>query len=293
MNTVALPADAQLGEALIPAASEAGRAILEVRAGQLDVRHKADSSPVTEADRAAEAIILRYLERLAPGVPVVAEEAVEAGKLPGVGREFFLVDPLDGTKEFIKGGDDFTVNIALVRDHVPVVGIVLAPAAETLYVGVLGRGAWRADAIFPGDRTVIAVRTPGEKIDVVVPAGTSSRPLDVTISSGNGQLDLDLTAATIVRIEARSHGATIAALPATKGGRVTVVAPQGDDITAKLPATWAADEVILEADDIDNAFSDVKNGSGAGGRGAAGTGLALLKLRSEEFAGTSGTITLH
>src|SRR5690606_3855494 len=91
----------------------------------------------------------------------------EGGTLPAVGREFFLVDPLDGTKEFVKGGDDFTVNIALVRDHVPVVGIVLAPAAETIYVGVLGRGAWRADAIFPGDRTVITVRAPGEKIDVV------------------------------------------------------------------------------------------------------------------------------
>ena len=123
-----LPTDTDLAEALVPAAIEAGRAILEVRAGHVAVSHKADSSPVTEADRAAEAIILRHLAKIAPGVPVVAEEAVEAGRLPEVGRAFFLVDPLDGTKEFVKGGDDFTVNIALVRDDVPVVGIVLAPA---------------------------------------------------------------------------------------------------------------------------------------------------------------------
>lgn len=167
MNTATLPTDTDLAEALVPAAIEAGRAILEVRAGNVAVSHKADSSPVTEADRAAEAIILRHLAKVAPGVPVVAEEAVEAGTLPTVGREFFLVDPLDGTKEFVKGGDDFTVNIALVRDHVPVVGIVLAPAADTLYAGVLGKGAWRAEAFFPGDRTMIAVRAPGETIDVV------------------------------------------------------------------------------------------------------------------------------
>jgi 3'(2'), 5'-bisphosphate nucleotidase len=167
MNIATLPTDTDLAEALVPAAIEAGRAILEVRAGKVAVSHKADSSPVTEADRAAEAIILRHLARVAPGVPVVAEEAVEAGTLPSVGREFFLVDPLDGTKEFVKGGDDFTVNIALIRDHVPVVGIVLAPAADTLYAGVLGKGAWRAEALFPGDRTIIVVRTPSEKIDVV------------------------------------------------------------------------------------------------------------------------------
>ena len=165
MNTLSLPSDTDLAEALVPVAIEAGRAILDVRAGRLEVSHKADSSPVTEADRAAETIILRHLERLAPGVPVVAEEAVEAGRLPSVGREFFLVDPLDGTKEFVKGGDDFTVNIALVRDHVPVMGVVLAPATGTIYGGVHGRGAWTA--VGSGGRRPIAVRTPPERIDVV------------------------------------------------------------------------------------------------------------------------------
>ena len=102
-------------------------------------------------------------------MPVVAEEAVEAGTLPAVGREFFLVDPLDGTKEFVKGGDDFTVNIALIRDRVPVVGLVLAPAAGTLYVGVAGEGAWTAEvAGCAGDRRPItSARAPGAAIDVV------------------------------------------------------------------------------------------------------------------------------
>jgi len=159
--------DIQLAEALVPVAIEAGRAILNVRAGHVAVSHKADASPVTEADRAAEAIILAALEQLAPGVPVVAEEAVEAGRLPDVDGAFFLVDPLDGTKEFVKGGDDFTVNIALVRDGCPVMGIVLAPAADTIYVGLAGEGAWMATASDLAVRFPIAVRDPGAAIDVV------------------------------------------------------------------------------------------------------------------------------
>jgi len=159
--------DTQLAEALIPAAIAAGEAILKVRAGGVAVSRKADSSPVTEADNAAEAIILEALETIAPGVPVVAEEAVAAGRLPTVDGAFFLVDPLDGTKEFVKGGDDFTVNIALVRDRAPAMGIVLAPATGTLYVGVAGEGAWMAKAASPAERTPIAVRAAPGKVDVV------------------------------------------------------------------------------------------------------------------------------
>jgi 3'(2'),5'-bisphosphate nucleotidase len=159
--------DTDLAEALVPVAIEAGRAILDVRAGHVAVSHKADSSPVTEADNAAEAIILRHLARLAPDVPVVAEEAVAAGTLPKVDGAFFLVDPLDGTKEFVKGGDDFTVNIALVRDGKPVMGVVLAPAADTIYVGVAGKGAWMAPASDLAARRPLAVRAPADKVAVV------------------------------------------------------------------------------------------------------------------------------
>ncbi|WP_421725499.1 3'(2'),5'-bisphosphate nucleotidase CysQ [Bauldia sp.] len=165
-----IPAETDLVEALIPAALAAGRAILDVRARTIDVEHKADSSPVTEADRAAEAIILARLGEVAPDVPVVAEEAVEAGNLPGVGDVFFLVDPLDGTKEFIRGGSDFTVNIALIRDGEPVMGIVHTPAVGTIHVGT-PEGAWagrvEGDAVV--DRQPIRVRRCGgdAKVDVV------------------------------------------------------------------------------------------------------------------------------
>src|SRR5262245_8282373 len=97
------PNDAALVDALIAASIEAGEEILAVRRRGLNVEKKADHSPVTEADRAAEAIIMAHLAKAAPGVPVVAEEAVYEGRIPEIDREFFLVDPLDGTKEFAKG----------------------------------------------------------------------------------------------------------------------------------------------------------------------------------------------
>src|SRR6185503_1382862 len=105
---------------MIAAAVEAGRAECEIYSGAFAVHHKQDASPVTAADHAAEAIILARLAQIAPSIPVVAEEEVSAGRVPKIGKEFFLVDPLDGTKEFIAKRGDFTVNIALIRDGVPV-----------------------------------------------------------------------------------------------------------------------------------------------------------------------------
>jgi len=170
-DATALLPDSQLAEALLPAAISAGRAILAVRAKSVAVERKADSSPVTEADRAAEAIILAALAKVAPGVPVVAEEEVEAGRLPAVGHAFFLVDPLDGTKEFINGGSDFTVNIALIRDGEPVMGVVHTPATGTVHVGTADDGAWtgRVEGDTVVDRRPITVRPcpDGTKVDVV------------------------------------------------------------------------------------------------------------------------------
>ncbi len=122
-------------EAMIAAAVEAGQAAHRIYLGHFEVQQKADKSPVTAADHASEAIILERLAQSAPGVPVVAEEEVAAGRLPAIGAEFFLVDPLDGTKEFIQRNGDFTVNIALVRDGDPVLGVVYAPVTSALYVG--------------------------------------------------------------------------------------------------------------------------------------------------------------
>jgi 3'(2'),5'-bisphosphate nucleotidase len=168
-DAATLAADSALAESLLGAAISAGDAILDVRSRTLAVERKADASPVTEADRAAEKIILAALAEVAPGVPVVAEEAVSAGDLPEVGGTFFLVDPLDGTKEFIGGGSDFTVNIALIRDGEPAMGIVYTPATGTLYVGISDGGAWMAEVENDtvGARSSIAVRSAGDTIDVV------------------------------------------------------------------------------------------------------------------------------
>ncbi len=144
-------------QALAAIARRAGDEIMAVYATDFDVRGKADASPVTEADERAEALIVPALLALAPDVPVVAEEAVAAGRVPEVGRRFWLVDPLDGTKEFISRNGEFTVNIALVEDGAPRLGVVLAPALGRLFAGVVGQGAWVEEG---GRRRAIAVRRP-------------------------------------------------------------------------------------------------------------------------------------
>jgi 3'(2'), 5'-bisphosphate nucleotidase len=117
----------------------AGKAIMDVYRAGPNTSYKADHSPVTEADERAEAIILAQLERYCPEIPVVAEESVAAGRIPDIsGRSFILVDPLDGTKEFVNRREDFTVNIALIEDGVPVVGAVYAPALSVAYLGRSG-----------------------------------------------------------------------------------------------------------------------------------------------------------
>jgi 3'(2'), 5'-bisphosphate nucleotidase len=126
------------------AAREAGAAIMVIFNAGFEVEHKADASPVTIADRSAEAIILAALARLAAAVPVVAEEEAAAGRIPDVHERFFLVDPLDGTKEFVRRSTDFTVNIGLIEDGVPTLGVVYAPARGVLYAGDVARHvAWR------------------------------------------------------------------------------------------------------------------------------------------------------
>jgi len=125
-----------LAPALFETAQRAGQAIRAIYADGIDVRHKGDASPVTDADEAAETIILSELAALAPGIPVIAEEAVAAGNVPHTGDLFFLVDPLDGTKEFVRGTGEFTVNIALVRAGVPIFAVIFAPALGDLYLTV-------------------------------------------------------------------------------------------------------------------------------------------------------------
>lgn len=128
----------------LPAAIEAGEAILRLYEAGTEVETKEGGSPVTEADRAAEAIILAHLARLAPEIPVIAEEEAAEGRVPETDGTFFLVDPLDGTKEFIHKNGEFTVNIALIVDHDPFWGIVSVPATGEIFYGTMLDGAFAA-----------------------------------------------------------------------------------------------------------------------------------------------------
>ena len=124
---------------LLSTAESAGKEILGIRSQGFTVDVKDDASPVTEADRVAESIIIDEIEKISPAFPIVAEERVSSGDIPEINDfPFWLIDALDGTKEFIKNGSDFTVNIALVYDSVPILGIVHAPAKQESFVGVIG-----------------------------------------------------------------------------------------------------------------------------------------------------------
>lgn len=125
--------------ALVSLARQAGEEIMRVRAAGFEAMKKGDGSPVTIADQRAEAIIEAGLAELAPDIPMIGEEAVEAGRMPETGDRFFCVDPLDGTRGFAKGGDEFTVNIALVENGTPTIGVIYAPATGELYAGEPGK----------------------------------------------------------------------------------------------------------------------------------------------------------
>ena len=134
-------------DSLIALAVAAGREIMAIYDSGPEAVEKPDGSPVTQADRQAEGVILKGLAELAPGLPVLAEEEWAAGRTPALGARFFSVDPLDGTRDFIAGGKEFTVNIAAIEGGAPISGVVFAPALGALYAGEPGRamkGAWDA-----------------------------------------------------------------------------------------------------------------------------------------------------
>lgn len=151
MNTL----DATIREGVIAIAHDAGAAIMQVYANGFDVEQKADDSPVTTADLAAHTLIVQGLSRLTPELPVLSEESAQ---LPWETRrqwhDYWLVDPLDGTREFIKRNGEFSVNIALIRDGVAVFGVVQAPVNGVVWHAQRGEGAWRRE----GERDA-AVRT--------------------------------------------------------------------------------------------------------------------------------------
>jgi 3'(2'), 5'-bisphosphate nucleotidase len=146
-------------------AEQAGAAILAVRARGFAVERKADLSPVTEADRAAEAIIVAGLRGATPDLPVIAEEEVAAGRITAPAPAFWLVDPLDGTREFAGGKDEFVVNIGLVRDGRMALGVVFIPALDEMFTGIVGAGAWKRDR--SGEAAIHTRAPPADGLTVV------------------------------------------------------------------------------------------------------------------------------
>ncbi len=139
-------------------ALDAGRVIMDIYEGDFDFSRKGDESPVTLADEKAEALILAALKAAEPDLVVIAEEAMAAGHMPEHGARFALVDPLDGTKEFISKNGEFTVNIAIIEHGRPVMGVVYAPAKNRLFIAEAHNSAWQAEATPGGD--VPTARTP-------------------------------------------------------------------------------------------------------------------------------------
>ncbi len=139
-------------------ARDAGEVILEVYGEEdLGVEHKSDDSPLTRADLAANALIVERLSSVQPLLPILTEEAVEDFTGADDDGRYWLVDPLDGTKEFIKRNGEFTVNIALIEQGRPLLGVVFAPVLGTLWKGGEGLGAFRVDA--EGDQKAMQVST--------------------------------------------------------------------------------------------------------------------------------------
>lgn len=176
-----IPSHQPLARALLPAVRAAARVELGYFGSGVAIERKADSSPVTAADQEAEAIILAALADAAPDVPVIAEEQYSAGIIPDVDGTLFLVDALDGTRAFVKGNADFTINIALVVDRAPVFGMIMLPASGELYVTMAAGAAARAVVDVEAEQAFDAidfapVRTRAPDPDALIVSLSNSHP---------------------------------------------------------------------------------------------------------------------
>jgi 3'(2'), 5'-bisphosphate nucleotidase len=144
---------------LIDLIQQAGRCIMRIYTDDHPVTQSSDNSPVATADSSAENIILKGLEALTPDIPSIARKAANRGQMPAIGKYFWLLDPLNGTKGFNQRNGEFTLNIALIEEGKPVLGLVLAPARDELYGGIVGQGAWMLRA---GISNPISARKPSK-----------------------------------------------------------------------------------------------------------------------------------
>lgn len=184
MVTVPPAAPDALALAVAAIAEAAGRRIEAVRAaGRADADVKRDGSPVTAADRAAEAVIVERLAALRPGVPIVSEEQpIPPPDERAAWREWWLVDPLDGTKELLAGRPEYTVNIALIRGGVPVLGIVHVPASGVTYLASADAGSWRRDAAGALTRLIARPPVPGAALRIAESRSHRSPELDAVLA---------------------------------------------------------------------------------------------------------------
>ncbi|MEA2796017.1 MAG: 3(2), 5-bisphosphate nucleotidase [Bradyrhizobium sp.] len=243
---------AALMEPLTGLVMRAGAAILGVNRATMKIAGKADGSPVTEADLAADRIIAEGLARLIPEVPALSEERAHLAK-PPYGGSFFLIDPLDGTKEFVAGRNEFTINLALVTNGTPLLGIIGAPALGLIWRGLVGRGAERLTTGKGSVAEPICTR----------PLPKRGEPWIVAVSRSHGD------SRTEAFIEARPGAIRQMLGSAVKFGRV---AEGGADIYPRLAPTceWdvAAGHAIVTAAGgkiTDAQGADVKFGAGREG----------------------------
>jgi 3'(2'), 5'-bisphosphate nucleotidase len=229
MPTTTPSPGSELLDAVIEISRRAGREILDVYGTDFEARAKADSSPLTEADLRAHRLIVAALESLAPRLPVLSEESAEVPLAErGSWDRYWLVDPLDGTKEFVSRNGEFTVNIALIDRHRPVLGVVHIPVSDTTYSGIPGQGAWR-EANDRG-RLPIGVRR------VMRP------PLRVVGSRSHGNPSLEEALATLGPHELKPAGSSI---------KLCMIAEGSADLYPRLGPTseWdiAAGQAVVEA----------------------------------------------
>ena len=176
--------DLALMEAVVELSIRAGEKILEVyQQDNFEVETKEDDSPLTAADLASNRVLVEGLQRLTPTIPVLSEEA----EVPDFSERsswsrYWIIDPLDGTKEFVKRSGEFTVNVALIENHVPILGVVYVPVTQLTYCGLLGAGAWRRD---DKGECVITTRSMGDR------GAHVERPVEVVASRSHGAAAVD------------------------------------------------------------------------------------------------------
>ena len=215
-------------------AIEAGRRILTIYEGKYTVIKKADDSPLTEADRASHDYITVELERHFPGIPILSEEGAQ---IPYEQRKtwpvFWLVDPLDGTKEFVKRNGEFTVNIALIEKQTPVLGVVYAPIVDTLYFAKKGQGAYKT-------AKGVTNRLSAQEKYSTIPI---DKPLRVVVSASHPSRELDEFLSRLTIIETVKKGSSL---------KMCLVAEGAADIYPRLGPTseWdtaAANAIVIES----------------------------------------------